>query len=72
MGPPSSSRALWMERRAHTLMFKAVESKCAMSTFVLQVTGVLRGFDQFMNIVLDETIDEVSQDKNDIGLVVST
>lgn len=38
----------------------------------LQVTGVLRGFDQFMNIVLDETIDEVSQDKNDIGLVVSS
>jgi small nuclear ribonucleoprotein G len=36
------------------------------------VTGVLRGFDQFMNIVLDETIDEGSSDKNDIGLVVST
>lgn len=37
-----------------------------------KVTGVLRGFDQFMNIVLDETIDEGSSDKNDIGLVVST
>lgn len=36
-----------------------------------KVTGVLRGFDQFMNIVLDETIDEGSSDKNDIGLVVS-
>ena len=35
-----------------------------------QVTGVLRGFDQFMNIVLDETVDDGSPDKNDIGLVV--
>ena len=32
------------------------------------VTGVLRGFDQFMNIVLDNTIDEKS--KVDIGMVV--
>jgi small nuclear ribonucleoprotein G len=35
-----------------------------------QVTGVLRGFDQFMNIVLDETVDDGSPDKIDIGLVV--
>ncbi|GAB5033428.1 small nuclear ribonucleoprotein g-like [Nannochloropsis oceanica] len=35
-----------------------------------KVTGVLRGFDQFMNIVLDETVDDGSPDKNDIGLVV--
>ena len=35
-----------------------------------QVTGVLRGFDQFMNIVLDETVDDGSPEKNDIGLVV--
>lgn len=35
------------------------------------VTGVLRGFDQFMNIVLDNTVEEVSsEDRNDIGLVV--
>ncbi|TFJ80234.1 hypothetical protein NSK_008377 [Nannochloropsis salina CCMP1776] len=35
-----------------------------------KVTGVLRGFDQFMNIVLDETVDDGAPDKNDIGLVV--
>ena len=33
------------------------------------VTGVLRGFDQFMNVVLDNTIDDKS--KTDIGMVVS-
>ena len=33
------------------------------------MTGVLRGFDQFMNIVLDNTIDEKM--KIDIGMVVS-
>ncbi|KAK9833910.1 hypothetical protein WJX74_009697 [Apatococcus lobatus] len=32
------------------------------------VTGVLRGFDQFMNVVLDNTIDDKS--KTDIGMVV--
>jgi small nuclear ribonucleoprotein G len=35
-----------------------------------KVTGVLRGFDQFMNIVLDETIDDTTAERNDIGLVV--
>ena len=36
-----------------------------------RVTGVLRGFDQFMNIVLDETIEEVSAaESNAIGMVV--
>eukprot|EP00798_Chlamydomonas_sp_ICE-L_P028386 gene28386-31521_t len=33
-----------------------------------QVTGVLRGFDQFMNLVLDATVDEKM--KTDIGMVV--
>lgn len=33
-----------------------------------QVTGVLRGFDQFMNIVLDNAVDE--KNKTDIGMVV--
>lgn len=32
------------------------------------VSGVLRGFDQFMNIVLDATVDEKM--KQDIGMVV--
>jgi small nuclear ribonucleoprotein (snRNP)-like protein len=36
------------------------------------VTGNLRGFDQFMNIVLDNSVEEVSEtERNDIGLVVS-
>merc|ERR1712216_322897 len=35
-----------------------------------RVTGVLRGFDQFMNLVLDETIEEVSaSERNEIGMV---
>ncbi len=34
------------------------------------VSGVLRGFDQFMNIVLDNAVDE--KNKTDIGMVVST
>jgi small nuclear ribonucleoprotein G len=32
------------------------------------VTGTLRGFDQFMNVVLDQTVD--MKTKTDIGMVV--
>ncbi|TDH73717.1 hypothetical protein CCR75_007248 [Bremia lactucae] len=36
-----------------------------------KVSGVLRGFDQFMNVTLDETIEEVSTtESNRIGMVV--
>jgi small nuclear ribonucleoprotein G len=36
-----------------------------------KVVGVLRGFDQYMNIVLDQSVEEVSaNEKNEIGMVV--
>ncbi|KAI8377978.1 uncharacterized protein BYT42DRAFT_594001 [Radiomyces spectabilis] len=36
-----------------------------------RVTGVLRGYDPFMNIVLDEAIEEISAtEKHNIGMVV--
>ncbi|KAI8854060.1 hypothetical protein BC829DRAFT_486504 [Chytridium lagenaria] len=36
-----------------------------------KVTGVLRGFDPFMNVVLEDAIEEVSAtEKNNIGMVV--
>ena len=35
------------------------------------VTGVLRGFDQFMNLVLEDTVEIVSADqRNQIGMCV--
>ncbi|KAF1333120.1 Small nuclear ribonucleoprotein g, partial [Globisporangium splendens] len=35
-----------------------------------KVTGVLRGFDQFMNVTLDKTVEEVSAtESNRIGMV---
>lgn len=37
-----------------------------------QVVGILRGFDPFMNLVVDETIEECKDgSKNSIGMVVS-
>ncbi|CAO3673272.1 hypothetical protein INT44_007974 [Umbelopsis vinacea] len=36
-----------------------------------RVTGILRGYDPFMNVVLDDTIEEVSAtEKHNIGMVV--
>lgn len=36
------------------------------------ITGVLRGFDPFMNLVVDESIEECRDGKqNNIGMVVS-
>ncbi|XP_013403594.1 probable small nuclear ribonucleoprotein G [Lingula anatina] len=35
------------------------------------VTGILRGFDPFMNLVIDESIEETKGgEKNNIGMVV--
>jgi small nuclear ribonucleoprotein (snRNP)-like protein len=35
------------------------------------VTGVLRGFDQFMNLVLEDCVEEASeQERNNLGMVV--
>ncbi|KAL0089686.1 LSM domain-containing protein [Phycomyces blakesleeanus] len=36
-----------------------------------RVTGILRGYDPFMNIVLDEAVEEISEtEKNQIGMIV--
>ncbi|XP_021351404.1 probable small nuclear ribonucleoprotein G [Mizuhopecten yessoensis] len=36
-----------------------------------QITGILRGFDPFMNLVVDESIEDCkSGEKNSIGMVV--
>ena len=36
------------------------------------VTGVLRGYDPFMNLVLDDTVEDVTpSEKHVIGMVVS-
>ena len=35
-----------------------------------KVSGVLRGYDAFMNLVLDEAIEESAATKPDIGMVV--
>ncbi|CAG8556272.1 5114_t:CDS:2 [Paraglomus brasilianum] len=36
-----------------------------------KVTGILRGYDPFMNLVVDETVEEISPaERHNIGMVV--
>ncbi|PRP86029.1 small nuclear ribonucleoprotein G [Planoprotostelium fungivorum] len=36
-----------------------------------KVIGILRGYDQFMNLVLEDAVEQVSaSEKNEIGMVV--
>lgn len=35
------------------------------------IVGTLRGFDQFMNLVIDNTVEVNGDEKTDIGMVVS-
>lgn len=36
-----------------------------------KVSGILRGYDQFMNVVLDAAVTEEGSNPKDIGMVVS-
>lgn len=36
------------------------------------VVGTLRGFDQFMNLVIDNTVEVNGNEKNEIGMVVGS
>lgn len=36
------------------------------------IVGTLRGFDQFMNLVVDNTVEVNGDEKTDIGMVVCT
>ena len=55
----TGSRATSPRRHAQSLMRSA------------RRTGTLRGFDQFMNLVLDETVELVNAtDRNEIGMIV--
>lgn len=54
-----------------------LSENCLLSLFPVklnggrQITGVLRGFDPFMNLVVDECIEETKLgEKNQIGMVV--
>ena len=67
--PPSAPPALPSAPAARALT--AARARAVKLNANRHVTGNLRGFDQFMNIVLDNTVEEVSEtERNDIGLVV--
>lgn len=50
-----------------TVLFSAVKLNANR-----MVVGTLRGFDQFMNLVVDNTVEVNGNEKNDIGMVVGS
>ena len=53
------------------LLLPAVPASSVKLNGSRHVTGVLRGFDQFMNLVLEDTIEIVSaEERTNIGMVV--
>lgn len=58
-GPPADLKR-FMEKRLHLQINSGRD-----------VVGVLRGYDNFMNVVLDNTVEIISpSEKNDIGMIV--
>ncbi|KAL6496327.1 hypothetical protein OROGR_029585 [Orobanche gracilis] len=55
-------------------MDKKLQSLSSMLSLKLNanrlVIGTLRGFDQFMNLVIDNTVEVTGNEKTDIGMVV--
>jgi len=82
LGPPSSSRAALrfavgcpgrkMPSGAGPDLKKYMDKRLAIKLNGNRtINGTLRGFDQFMNLVLDETVEQVSAtEQNSIGMVV--
>ena len=59
-------------------LFKTISSRYMEKKLFIQlnggrkVTGILRGYDPFMNLVVDETVEEISPaERHNIGMVVS-
>ena len=49
----------------------STHNACRIPNALLQVTGTLRGFDHFMNLVLDDAVEDVSAtEKRPIGKIV--
>lgn len=81
-GPPSSSRAALrfavgcpgrkMPSGAGPDLKKYMDKRLAIKLNGNRtINGTLRGFDQFMNLVLDETVEQVTAtEQNSIGMVV--
>ncbi|KAL9669597.1 hypothetical protein QQ045_016386 [Rhodiola kirilowii] len=44
--------------------------KVSLTRYYKMVIGTLRGFNQFINLVIDNTVEVNGEDKNEIGMVV--
>ncbi|KAF8821179.1 putative small nuclear ribonucleoprotein G [Cardiosporidium cionae] len=72
-GPPADLRKFLEKRLAGFEKISIFSSLFVRTVYIngnRHVVGVLRGYDNFMNIVLDNTLDIRGQEKQEIGMVV--
>lgn len=56
-------------------LFKLLQTNSTVSVWLVEkknerITGVLKGFDEFMNIVLENAVQIVEDEKRDIGTIM--
>ncbi|CAH8320282.1 unnamed protein product [Eruca vesicaria subsp. sativa] len=67
---PNYTKALVLRAEAHEKLEHFEESLTVKLNANRMVVGTLRGFDQFMNLVVDNTVEVNGDDKRDTGMVV--
>ncbi|XP_016499095.1 putative small nuclear ribonucleoprotein G isoform X2 [Nicotiana tabacum] len=67
--PPDLKK--YMDKQLQKLRLTATSKHSAVKLNANRlVIGTLRGFDQFMNLVIDNTVEVNGNEKNEIGMVV--
>ncbi|KAJ9695080.1 hypothetical protein PVL29_010534 [Vitis rotundifolia] len=67
--PPDLKKLIYL-KKLQNVKFKLVIYITVKLNANRMVVGTLRGFDQFMNLVVDNTVEVNGNEKNDIGMVV--
>ncbi|OAY76742.1 putative small nuclear ribonucleoprotein G [Ananas comosus] len=69
-GQPPDLKKYMDKKLQMLLLFAVISLELVKLNANRVVVGTLRGFDQFMNLVIDNTVEVNGNEKNEIGMVV--